>query len=386
MGISCVSGDENVVGNRVEGVGDGHEERKKWKVGSQEISYRRDDMELKSPWDKEGLISDMPVFQGLLDHAFDTRLMCNVREHPVLLVEPSWNTTGVRESMTQVMFESYNTPGLFISKSAVLATFMNAKSSGVVLDCGHGWSSAVPVHDGYVLHKCIQKSPVAGARLQQDLLAYWNAEHKQTLHPQYECKRGGNGDIVTEFPKTHASYRAYMVDEVLRDMKESTCRVSDVDYSEAVYDKMPGVPYQLPDGKIIQMGAQRFKTPELLFKPDLYSPVLEAGVEKTKGVHELVYGAIQLVDSDLRRDMWSNICLAGGTTLMQGFKERVERDLSNIAPMKMKVTASNYPVERRFSSWIGGSILASLGTFQQMWISKAEYDENGSSICSRKCP
>lgn len=288
------------------------------------------------------------------------------------------------------MFESYNIPGLFISKAAVLACFMNAKSSGVILDCGHGWSSAVPVHDGYVLHKCIQRSPIAGARLNEDLFSYLSSEHVP-IHPMYECNRRVENDgmlkvTLVDYPKTHSSYRKYMVDEVIRDIKESTCRVSDVDYSETLYDKMPAVPYQLPDGKVIQLGAQRFKTPELLFKPDLYNPIMVAGLDKAKGVHELVYGAIQLVDSDLRREFWSNICLAGGTTMINGFKERVERDLSNIAPSKLKVTASTFPVERKFSSWIGGSILASLGTFQQMWISKAEYDENGSAICSRKCP
>lgn len=153
------------------------------------------------------------------------------------------------------------------------------------------------------------------------------------------------------------------------------------------------------------MGAQRFKSPELLFKPDLYNPGVTGAVDESmRGVHELVYSAIQMADADLRRDLWGTICLAGGTTLTKGgalcfalvlpacsllsagFKERLERDLTNMSPAKVRVTASNLTVERKYSSWIGGSILASLGTFQQMWISKAEYDEAGAAICERKCP
>lgn len=49
---------------------------------------------------------------------------------------------------------------------------------------------------------------------------------------------------------------------------------------------------------------------------------------------------------------------------------------------KVKIVA---PPERKYSSWIGGSILASLSTFQQMWISKQDYDESGPSIVHRKC-
>jgi actin-like protein 6A len=349
-------------------------------------------MELKSPFDGDGLPSDQSVVQGLLNHIFDSSLVCNPQEHPVLLVEPSWNTAPVREGMAEYMFETYNTPGLFISKAAVLATFMNAKASALVLDVGHQWTSAVPVHDGYVLKKAIQRSPVAGARLGQDLLRYLQQDPNQpSVQPQYACERqnvdGALKVTVKSYPQTHPSYRAYMVEEVMRDLKESLCQVSGVDFDEEMYAKQPAQPYELPDGRVVQMGAQRFKTPELLFKPDLYEPVVgplgEGGI---KGAHELVCGAISAADGDLRKDLWNSVCLAGGTSLLAGFKERLERDLTNISPTKLKITASAFPVERKFSSWIGGSILGCLGTFQQMWISKSEYEENGSGIVERKCP
>ena len=155
-----------------------------------------------------------------------------------------------------------------------------------------------------------------------------------------------------------------------------------------MYAKSASVPYELPDGRTVQMGMQRLKTPELLFKPDLYTHVSgpSAVNPAEKGAHELVYGAIQSTDNELRKDFWNNVVLAGGTSLMPGFKERIERDLTNISPLKLRITASAVPVERRYSSWIGGSILASLGTFMQMWISRAEWEESGSSIVSRKCP
>ncbi len=374
-------------------------ERSKWKVGAAELSYRRDGMEVRSPFDGDGIPSDQTVVQALLGHALEGRLRCNVREHPLLLSEPSWNTSACREATTELVFERFGTPGLFMSKTAVLSTFMNARASAVVLDVGHAWSSAVPVHEGYVLRKCIQRSPVAGQRIQQDLLEYLERQAGgHPVQPQYACSRKVDAEGVVrvsllDFPRTHPSYRRYAVSEVVRDLKECVCRVSETDYSDAEYEKVAAVPYELPDGRVVQMGAQRFKSPELLFKPDLYSHVTASAAATpgpdgsvVKGMHELVYAAIQQADADLRKELWNSICVAGGTSLMPGFKERLERDLTNISPAKVRVTAAAFTVERKFSAWIGGSILASLGTFQQMWISKAEYEEHGSSIVEKKCP
>lgn len=391
VGLVAEPGDTAMTGARAEGLGEGADQDVKWRVGSAAVAYRRDDMELRSPYDVDGFPSDESVMQALLDHAFNSRLLCSASEHPVLLTEPAWNSAPVRETMTEYMFENYQTPGLFISKAPVLSTFMNAKASAVVLDVGHSWMSAVPVHEGYVLRKAIERSPVAGARLNQDLLAYLE-RNGGPIHPQYACKRsvtadGGLQVQVVDFPQTHPSYRDYMVLEVVRDLKECCCEVGATDYSDALYGQMPAASYELPDGRVLQLGAQRYKTAELLFKPDINQHVSgAAALGPEKGAAELVYGAIQKVDTDMRKEFWNNVVLAGGTTLLKGFKERVERDLTNMSPSKLRVTTSSFAVEKRFSAWIGGSILASLGQFQQLWISKAEYEETGSVIVEKKCP
>ena len=95
-----------------------------------------------------------------------------------------------------------------------------------------------------------------------------------------------------------------------------------------------------------------------------------------------------MCDIDLRPALYGSVVVTGGNTLIQGFIERLNRDLSNKTPptMRCKLIAANGVQERRFGSWIGGSILASLGSFQQMWISKQEYEEGGKSQVDRKCP
>ncbi|KAF9212793.1 actin, partial [Podila epicladia] len=128
---------------------------------------------------------------------------------------------------------------------------------------------------------------------------------------------------------------------------------------------------------VITIGNERFRAPEALFQPTLL------GLEAV-GVHETTYNSIMKGDVDIRRDLYGNIVMSGGTTMYPGIADRMQKEITALAPssMKVKIVA---PPERKYSVWIGGSILASLSTFQQMWISKMEYDESGPSIVHRKC-
>merc|ERR1712104_350 len=107
-------------------------------------------------------------------------------------------------------------------------------------------------------------------------------------------------------------------------------------------------------------------------------------VKETSGIHDTTFQSIMKCDVDIRKDLYGNVVLSGGTTMFGGIGERMTKELTALAPstMKIKVVA---PPERKYSVWIGGSILSSLSTFQQMWISKGEYDESGPTIVHRKC-
>merc|ERR1712156_271233 len=122
---------------------------------------------------------------------------------------------------------------------------------------------------------------------------------------------------------------------------------------------------------------ERFRCPEVLFNPSLMGKEMD-------GVDTTVYNTINKCDIDVRRDLYQNIVLSGGTTMFKGMRERVAKGVSDMAPgaMKVKVIA---PPERKYAVWIGGSILSSLATFQDMWVTKDEYDESGPGIVHRKC-
>ncbi|KAF4045788.1 actin [Phytophthora infestans] len=131
--------------------------------------------------------------------------------------------------------------------------------------------------------------------------------------------------------------------------------------------------YELPDGIVIVIGNERFRTPEVLFQPGLIG-------KEALGVHECTFQTIMKCDIDIH----CNIVLSGGTTMYPGIGERLTKELTALAPSTMEVKVVALP-ERKYSVWVSGSILSSLSTFQQMWISKAGYDEAGPSIVHRKC-
>ncbi|KAK6247822.1 hypothetical protein QUC31_019387 [Theobroma cacao] len=215
--------------------------------------------------------------------------------------------------------------------------------------------------------------------------------------------------VDIDFPNTTESYKLYSQRVIASDIKECVCRAPDTPYDESAYSNIPMTPYELPDGQTIEIGADRFKIPDVLFNPPLAQtiPGMNNFAEISpsfRGLPQMVIESINRCDVDIRKELFGSILLAGGTASMQQLKERLEKDLLEESPQaaRVKVLASGNATERRFRKpemydagwllplletqdlylkidhmyscvWIGGSILASLGSFQQMWFSKSDF-------------
>ena len=363
-----------------------------------DMSYRRDHMELESPFNEEGLLEDWDVVEAIWDHTLRKRLVVEPNEHPILMGEPVHTTREAREKMVELLFEKHNPPAVFLAKNPVLTAFASGRATALVIDCGGAGTTVAAVHDGYALQKGSTRSPLGGDAITDVILKHLEKRKKTPVKPRYEFKRTARGDGETfdvtdvKCPDVTAAYRLFKQREIASDLKETVCRLSDSSYDDAANQNMPSMQYELPDGNVIDVGVERYKIPELLFQPELIGSFGLGGeapdLKNAKGLSQLVLENINRCDVDVRKDLFGGMLLAGGGSLFPQLRERLEAELHDAAPtnVRVKVTASQNAIERKFATWIGGSILASLGSFQQMWMSKQEYEEHGANLVHRKCP
>uniref|UniRef100_A0A8C1KDH7 Actin-like 6A n=2 Tax=Cyprinus carpio TaxID=7962 RepID=A0A8C1KDH7_CYPCA len=290
----------------------------------------------------------------------------------------------LKNGMSKLFYiRHYNIPAFFLCKSAVLSAFANGRSTGLVLDSGSTHTTAIPVHDGYVLQQGIVKSPLAGDFMSMQCRELFQELGVEIVPPYVIASK----DSVREgapaswkkkekLPQVTRSWHNYMCNTVIQDFQASVLQVSDSPYDEQVAAQMPTVHYELPNGYNCDFGAERLKIPEGLFDPS------------NAKARNVLLTFQPCCDHQRWHGLYGSVVVTGGNTLIQGFTDRLNRELSQKTPpsMRLKLIANNTTVERRFSAWIGGSILASLGTFQQMWISKQEYEEGGKQCVDRKCP
>ncbi|KAH7296197.1 hypothetical protein KP509_26G012800 [Ceratopteris richardii] len=300
-----------------------------------------------------GLISNWQDMEKIWHHTFENELHVVPEERPVLLTDIPLYSKLHREKMAHIMFDSFNTPAMYIAIQSVLSLYASGKMTGIVLDSGDGVTHAVPVRDGYALSHNVLQFSLAGHDLSDVLMK-----------------------LLTE---RGYSFKSFAEKEAVRNIKEKLGYVA-LDFEQEVDAAKTSSSleksYELPDGKVITIGTERFRCPEVFFQPSLNG--LQAS-----GIHEIAHKSISLCDGDVQKNLYKNIVLSGGSTMFPGMADRIKKEVSVLAPdMKVNVFA---PRERQYSAWIGGSILASLSTFQKMWITKSEYDESGSSIVHKKC-
>ncbi len=302
---------------------------------------------------EHGIIKDWDAMTRIWHYTFFNDLKVDPTQYPVLLTEPPQNPIKNREKMAEIMFETFGVPAIYVSMQAVLSLYASGRTTGLVIDSGDGVTHIVPIFEGFAITHAIRRIDLGG----RDITEYLRKLLRQ---------RG--------YALTTSAER-----EIVRDIKETLCYVAlDPEKELELYTKMGEKmekSYTMPDGSIIRLGPERFQAPEVFFNPSLI------GLEE-EPLDEVIVDVVNQCDIDLRKDLYANIVLSGGSTMFPGLKERLYKELRELVPegTEVKIIA---PPERQFSVWIGGSILASLKTFQRLWVTRKEYDEMGPAAVRR---
>ncbi|CAD6931309.1 unnamed protein product [Tilletia controversa] len=367
------------------------------------------------------------AFADLTEHALASILSADPTQHPLIFTEPSHNTKDAREALTELVFEQLQAPAYYLANQTVLSAFASGKGTALILDIGASHATAAPVLDGFVLRKGIHRQPIGGSAITRAL--QWSISQPSALPNSPRLSPHHAIDIIPPYliksktaveagsapnyllrqdrlSASHPSYRAYHDFRSLTDFKEAIAAVLDqTPWNEAAALARPTRLYEFPTGFSDVFGIERFRSAEVLFTPHLWDgallpdgtsvlpPQQQQHGGKAGGVAvpyrsttQLVLDAVNEADVDIRSSLASNIVLVGGGSCTPGLVDRLSYELGvGAAGQKTKLHAPGNPIERRYSSWLGASILASLGTFHQLWISRQEYEEHGVSIVHARC-
>ncbi|KAM9319816.1 actin-1-like [Gastrophryne carolinensis] len=321
--------------------------KKNYYIG-EEAQTLRGVLSLKYPLE-HGVVKNWEDMEKIWKHMYKCELNVKASERPVLLTEAPQNPTQNREIMAEVMFEKFKVPALYVASEPTMALYAYGRISGILLDIGAGVTYAHPTYDGYQITHAEKRQNLGG----RDITNYLR-------------------NLVRE---NGLSFMSSSEKEIAREIKEKLCYVAldtkqeALKYEDSVETHQG---YKLPDGNTISLGSQCFRAPEAIFSPDLI------GLD-FPGVHKLLNLSITKCDIDIRKTLFNNVLLAGGSTLFPGFQDRLCSELKALAPSGVPVNIIA-PDDRQFSVWLGASVFSSLNSMRDVWIPSSVYEEFGPSV------
>ncbi|KAI9788556.1 MAG: NuA4 histone acetyltransferase subunit [Peltula sp. TS41687] len=329
-----------------------------------------------------------------------------LEEHPLLMSEMGWNPSKAREKSIEIAMEDWGCPAFWLARNGVLSAFAGGKASALVIDVGASNLSVTPVHDGLILRKGIMRSNLAGDFVSQQvrlLLSTSQPPVPLTAHYLVASKTPVDAGVPANATyrkfafEPHESFRRLQEERVITEFKESVVQIwggpgrlsggQPGTTNEELVRGLPGRPFEMPDGWNQVFGAERFRIAEGIFDAKMALTSSEhPAPSPDQTLPALIQASLNAVDVDIRPHLLGNVIVTGGSSLLYGFTDRLNTELIQMYPgPRLRLSAPGNSVERKFASWIGGSILGSLGTFHQMWISRKEYEEHGAGIVEKRC-
>jgi len=332
---------------------------------------------------RHGQIDNWTHMERYWEHCIFKYLRCEPEDHYFLLTEPPLNAPENREYLAEIMFETFNIPGLYIAVQAMLALAASWTSSqvkertltGTVIDSGDGVTHVIPVAEGYVIGSSIKHIPIAGRDITTFVQQLIRDREGSTIIPSAES---------FESAKRVKESFSYVCPDLVKEYKKYDTE------ADKYIKKYTGVDGTTQKSFTFEVGYERFLGPEIFFNPEIYSSDFLTPLPK------VVDDTIQSCPIDTRRGLYKNIVLSGGSSMFKDFGKRLQRDVKRAVDYRIKrseqlsqgrIKAVPLDVNvishhmQRYAVWFGGSVLATTSEFYNVCHTKAKYDEIGPSIC-----
>lgn len=414
----------------------GQVENDKKKIFGESINVPRANYDIK-PILKESIIVDWDAAIEQYQYYFDQQLKVVGPEQPILITEPIWTETSYRQQLVETFFENFEFSGIYLAKSPTCVSFQQGRSNCLVVDLGHDSVLVTPVIDGICLLKSSMKTNYGGKFLSNEIQDYLIDTKKVVMEPSFKIKskipttypdppkyelKNNNTIPTSSSSSLSQSFLEFQNEKIYHNFKEilevpEKNSSSGTTTTTTTTNKDSSRLFELPTGQSIVI--DRFKIAESIFDPTIYkftnsklsfppnngeisitqaneyrplkrvrkndddeeedsnqsTPKPEVNI---RGISQLISHTLSNIDIDLRASLANNIIVTGGVSLISQLTERLYLELSNNNPgLKIRLHAVGNTTERINQAWIGGSVLASLGTFHQMWVTKEEYNEVG---------
>lgn len=407
----------------------------KKKIFGESINVPRANYDIK-PILKESIIVDWDAAIEQYQYYFDQQLKVVGPEQPILITEPIWTETSYRQQLVETFFENFEFSGIYLAKSPTCVSFQQGRSNCLVVDLGHDSVLVTPVIDGICLLKSSMKTNYGGKFLSNEIQDYLIDTKKVVMEPSFKIKskipttypdppkyelKNNNTIPTSSSSSLSQSFLEFQNEKIYHNFKEilevpEKNSSSGTTTTTTTTNKDSSRLFELPTGQSIVI--DRFKIAESIFDPTIYkftnsklsfppnngeisitqaneyrplkrvrknddeeedsnqsTPKPEVNI---RGISQLISHTLSNIDIDLRASLANNIIVTGGVSLISQLTERLYLELSNNNPgLKIRLHAVGNSTERINQAWIGGSVLASLGTFHQMWVTKEEYNEVG---------
>lgn len=309
-------------------------------IGSQ-VFHNKKIGKIESPiWD--GKIQNFDIFERILHYVFYNELKIIPHEHKCTITLPLLYTPKMKNQLLESMFEVFNVPAIYLMEQPLAALYAHGKLTGTVVLIGHEFTVSVPIYQGYCIEKAVMIANMGGKNITDYL-------HGLLKKRGYLLKSKKEKRLIEQW-KEECSYIA------LYPSKEKTA----YQINEQLHRNQ-----LLPDGEQITLKTERFKAPELLFNPQI------AGLSD-KSLPNIIHISIQNCDRDLRKELSSNIILAGGSSVYPGLIERLYKHLNESSSNNLKYQIHNSE-DRKYSVWRGTSVFSSINVFKDFLIKRSDW-------------